>query len=80
MLVEAEKLFHASEHTHWHKSAQLYTEIYDLVIASGIFNVKLNAADEEWHEYILDMMYECNSSGFAFNFLTSYSDSHIMRM
>lgn len=82
MLVEAKKLFLASRHAHWHKSAKLYPESYDFVIASGIFNVKLNATQKEWHDYILDtlnMMHESSNAGFAFNCLTSYSDSHLMR-
>lgn len=46
-------------------------------LASGIFNVKLNAPDKDWEEHTLktlDMMHEASTHGFAFNCLTSYSD------
>ena len=48
-------------------------------IASGIFNVRLGRADEEWFNYLvatLDILNETSSEGFAFNCLTLYSDEH----
>jgi SAM-dependent methyltransferase len=46
-------------------------------VASGIFNVKQDASDEEWrgyvHETIADLR-RLSTRGFAFNALTSYSD------
>lgn len=50
-------------------------------LASGIFNVKLNASDRDWEEYTLrtlDIMHESSTHGFAFNCLTSYSDPEKM--
>ena len=49
----------------------------DFAIASGIFNVRLDTANAEWLEYILDTldtMAQFSNMGFAFNCLTSYSD------
>ena len=54
----------------------------DYSISSGIFNVRLDCPDAEWLEYIkniLDMIDRTTRRGFAFNCLTSYSDSNKMR-
>lgn len=54
----------------------------DYTVASGIFNVKLNTADEAWKQYMLEILDTMNSlsrSGFAFNALTKYSDAEFMR-
>jgi SAM-dependent methyltransferase len=50
---------------------------HDYVVASGIFNVKLEAPEAEWMEYVAGVMDEMHSRarrGFAFNMLTAYSD------
>jgi SAM-dependent methyltransferase len=55
---------------------------YDYVIASGIFNVKMNHTETEWQHYILDTLQHFNQlaiKGFSFNVLTSYSDREYMR-
>jgi cyclopropane fatty-acyl-phospholipid synthase-like methyltransferase len=57
-------------------------EEYDYVVASGIFNVKLNNPDEDWKEYItetLQTMHLLSTKGFAFNILTKYSDKEFMK-
>lgn len=49
----------------------------DYAVASGIFNVKMDASDERWLEYVLAGIADLASlsrRGFAFNVLTSYSD------
>jgi len=54
----------------------------DYCVASGIFNVRLDRSDAEWHAYILrtlDLLDRASRHGFAFNCLTSYSDSDKMR-
>lgn len=54
----------------------------DYVVASGIFNVRMDRSDAQWHEYLvdtLDKMHACSVRGFAFNCLTSYSDADRMR-
>lgn len=56
--------------------------IADYCVASGIFNVRLSRPDNEWQAYIeatLDILDRTSSSGFAFNCLSSYSDSEKMR-
>ncbi|MGO4153366.1 class I SAM-dependent methyltransferase [Cupriavidus sp. YAF13] len=53
-------------------------QVADYGIASGIFNVRLDQSDAKWHEYLemtLDVLNQSSRVGFAFNCLTSYSDS-----
>ncbi|OUS10668.1 SAM-dependent methyltransferase [Gammaproteobacteria bacterium 53_120_T64] len=53
-------------------------EIADYCVASGIFNVRLGRSNDEWRYYLeatLDMLDRTSRVGFAFNCLTSYSDS-----
>jgi SAM-dependent methyltransferase len=55
---------------------------FDYVIASGIFNVKLDKTDKEWKAYItstLRKMNKLSEKGFAFNILTKYSDKEFMK-
>lgn len=57
-------------------------EVADYGVASGILNVKLGRSDAEWRAYVeatLDMLDRTSKLGFAFNCLTSYSDSDRMR-
>jgi SAM-dependent methyltransferase len=54
----------------------------DFTVASGVFNVKLDASADEWRGYVLetiDRLAELGTAGFAFNMLTSYSDPDRMR-
>jgi SAM-dependent methyltransferase len=49
----------------------------DLTVASGIFNVKLQATDDAWWEYVLETIADLvavSRRAVAFNVLTSYSD------
>ncbi len=49
----------------------------DYLVASGVFNIKMNADRDAWSEYILHSLESFNKKtarGFAVNFLTSYSD------
>lgn len=76
MITKAHELFSG------HQSIELNTEVtvtkLDYVVASGIFNVKLNLADEQvWLKYIIDTLDsfdKLSTKGFSFNALTSYSD------
>jgi SAM-dependent methyltransferase len=46
-------------------------------VASGIFNVKLDVAVSDWHDYVLttlDTLASLSEAGFAFNVLTGYAD------
>jgi SAM-dependent methyltransferase len=54
----------------------------DYGVASGIFNVRLDRSDAEWHACLLrtlDSLDRTSQLGFAFNCLTSYSDSGKMK-
>jgi SAM-dependent methyltransferase len=51
--------------------------ISDYVIASGIFNVKMNLSNDTWLDYVNETMrvfHKYSKIGFAFNFLSSFSD------
>lgn len=56
--------------------------VADYTVASGIFNVKLDADPAAWTEYVLDTlqaMRRATRRGLAFNMLTSYSEPDKMR-
>lgn len=49
----------------------------DFVVASGIFNVRLQATDQDWHDYVLETLGRFDQiavKGFSFNCLSTYSD------
>ncbi len=51
--------------------------VADYLVASGIFNVKLDAAYEDWQVFIVETLKRMNalcSKGFSFNLLSKYSD------
>jgi hypothetical protein len=77
MLAEAQKLFDGNSRVKF--SSLLYENKVNYIIASGLFNVKLNlATNEEWLDYIIETLndiYSHSLSGFSFNALTKYSDS-----
>lgn len=57
-------------------------EPVDYCVASGIFNVKMEASDSTWQQYIyscLDSLNQSSLKGFAFNILTSYADTDKQR-
>ena len=59
-----------------------HTEKADYVIASGIFNIKLENTDEDWMRYLEKTLKEIDAlskKGFSFNILTSYSDLSYMK-
>ncbi len=54
----------------------------DYTVASGTFNVKGEAEDQEWLKHILSsigVMHDKSKLGFAFNLLTQYSDKEFMQ-
>lgn len=56
--------------------------VADYAVASGIFNVKLDAPSAAWRGHVLQSLGALNDacrSGFAFNCLTRYSDARLMR-
>lgn len=56
--------------------------VCDYVVASGIFNIKLNSTYETWTDYVIKTITRINNladRGFSFNLLTKYSDADHMR-
>ena len=54
----------------------------DYVVASGLFNLRLDVGDDAWRDYVVETIRSfdrLSRSGFAFNMLTIYSDSDRMR-
>lgn len=55
---------------------------FDYIVASGIFNVKQEISDDDWKEYMIDILNKFNNhaeKGFSFNCLTKYSDKEYMK-
>jgi SAM-dependent methyltransferase len=81
MVQEARALHRDAEHVRFvEREAEL--EPADYTVASGIFNVKLDAPDDAWREHVLgtlDRLDALSTRGFSFNMLTSYSDPERMR-
>jgi len=81
-MVEAAQARHASVGTACFFHASEPGQRADYSFASGIFNVRLDHPDNEWRDHVLqtlDVLDRSSSRGFAFNCLTSYSDSDKMR-
>lgn len=80
MLARARECGPHGADVHWCESeAELPRS--DYTVASGIFNVKADAADDEWSAYVLDtidVLAAKSRRGFAFNALTRYSDAELM--
>ncbi|GAP20829.1 class I SAM-dependent methyltransferase [Leptolinea tardivitalis] len=56
--------------------------VCDYVVASGIFNIKLDTEYDTWTEYVIKTITRMNDladRGFSVNFLTKYSDADHMR-
>lgn len=76
VMIEQARKLHAGPMTKWIYSFDNLKKV-DFVVASGIFNVKLNYSDEEWLQYVLETLKHFNdlsTKGFSFNILTKYSD------
>ncbi len=81
-MVNAADKIHAVEDRARFVHAAVPDRVADYGMASGIFNVRLETADDDWIQHILatlDVLHETSERGFAFNCLTSYSDQHLMR-
>ncbi|WP_281637388.1 class I SAM-dependent methyltransferase [Flavobacterium marginilacus] len=80
MITVALNKFSTKQNVKW--STRLPIEKTDYVIASGIFNVKLENTNEDWLTYILETLMKIDEScvkGFSFNVLTKYSDKEYMK-
>lgn len=83
-----EKMIAAAQSRHAGRANCAFTaRIEDLkpatfVVASGIFNVKLDIPDQDWTAHVIDTLDHMNRlslKGFSFNCLTTYSDAERMR-
>ena len=81
MIASANEKFKDERDVFWcHKEEEIPAS--DYVIASGIFNVKMEFDEAMWKKYILDTLHTINTiakKGFSFNILTSYSDAEYMK-
>jgi SAM-dependent methyltransferase len=81
MVAQAQDLLRGAENCRF-VGSESALEQADYTVASGIFNVCLEAADEAWERHVLETLGRLDalsSRGFAFNMLTSYSDPDRMR-
>lgn len=75
-MLAAAKQFVADPRAEFIQSSQVTHEV-DYSFVSGTFNVKLEASDELWTEYVKEMLMNLAAMsirGFAFNILTTYVD------
>lgn len=80
MIEAAKKLFRKKNRHFYPLSVPLRKT--DYVIASGIFNVKLDIDRLSWEAHIertIELFNSYSNNGFAFNCLTSYSDTDKMQ-
>jgi SAM-dependent methyltransferase len=81
MLTEAKRLIGNAPHATFHDRVETLAGC-EYIVASGIFNVRLQQSLTDWKQYIIETIHELAdlaSRGFAFNCLTSYSDADRMR-
>jgi SAM-dependent methyltransferase len=81
-MIAKAKMLYPNNHDADFKLSKKIDEESDYSFASGLFNVRLNQSDQNWDLYIketLDMLNQSSRLGFAFNCLTSYSDSNKVR-
>jgi hypothetical protein len=55
--------------------------VADYLVAAGIFNIRLDAAYDDWQGFVCETLPRMNalcSKGFSFNMLTKYSDADRM--
>ena len=75
-MLTAAKHFVADPRAEFIQNSQI-TKVADYSFVSGTFNVKLEASDELWTEYVKKVLInlaEKSTYGFAFNLLTTYVD------
>jgi cyclopropane fatty-acyl-phospholipid synthase-like methyltransferase len=76
----SEEMIAAAKHVHQRAtftSDWASVQPADYVMASGVFNVRLDTPEDEWRDYIVNTLALLNAkatSGWAANFLTTYSD------
>lgn len=78
MVAEARHLYPAARF----ESDRTKVRAADVVVASGIFSVRMDVPDVAWEDYIertIEDMWSLSERGIAFNMLTAYSDAERMR-
>jgi SAM-dependent methyltransferase len=81
-MVTTAKMIYKNNNNVDFKHSEKIDTTSDYSIASGLFNVRLDQSDQNWGAYIketLNMLNLNSRLGFAFNCLTSYSDSDKLR-
>jgi hypothetical protein len=81
MVIKGKEM-HAANHGVEFYSRDEELTVCDYVVASGIFNIKLDTPQDDWTDYVvktLSRMNELALRGFSFNLLTMYSDKEYMR-
>lgn len=81
MVAQAQELLRDAENCRF-VGSESELEPAHYTVASGIFNVRIDAADEAWEQHVLETLRRIDAlslRGFAFNMLTSYSDPERMR-
>jgi hypothetical protein len=82
MVAEAERLY-AGEARARFTSDRSVVRRADFTVASGVFNVKEEALDDDWRRYVVETLGDLaalSSKGFAFNALTSHADPERRRL
>jgi SAM-dependent methyltransferase len=78
----------AARAAHGHLSGVRFTTVEedlqpaDYVVGCGLFSMRLNTPDDEWHAYMrqtIERLWSLATRGIVFNSLTSYSDPEHMR-
>jgi SAM-dependent methyltransferase len=62
--------------------SEIDLSVSDYAVASGIFNVRLQASEEQWRAHVaktIATLARHSRKGFAFNMLTSYADREKLR-
>jgi cyclopropane fatty-acyl-phospholipid synthase-like methyltransferase len=80
-MIEQAKKLHPDSKINWINNIDNLKK-FDFVIASGVFNVKLDYSDEKWYQYVINTLEHLNKlsqKGFSFNVLTKYSDKEFMK-
>lgn len=81
-MIAAAKNIYSTNNNCFFTVTETELPVSDFVIASGIFNVRLDVMDADWEEYIITTVKKINrlaAKGFAFNMLPSYSDEHLKK-
>lgn len=81
MVKKAIEKYFENENAKW-TTKLVEDDIYDYVVASGIFNIKLDIDKDEWTNHVMNTINIMNkkcTKGFSFNMLTSYSDKEYMK-